>query len=325
MRNHNQQGMALLVVLMITALMTMIAVNMNDYGLRAVNRATSTQFQLQTKWLLLSAESLVKRQQLSSLPVDKIHLGQSWARADQQMVLDGNPVNFSLRDRQACFNLNGIGQNRGTEGEKETSDKVYSQQVFHSLLLTLGLDATQAKNMTLALVDWIDKDDLARQGGRESAQYRDHQPKLMPANRPMLNISEFRVLAGVDQALYLRLKPMICTLPTQNLRINVNTLSPAQAPLLAALFLGEMSVETAQQLIAARPANGWQSVNDLKRFTLDSSTAFTQAQTAITLTSDHFELSLWLDEEQRNNRIRSQLQRDGHVFHVISRQYGLSD
>lgn len=61
MRNHNQRGMALLVVLMITALMTMIAVNMNDYGLRAVNRATSTQFQLQTKWLLLSAESLVKR------------------------------------------------------------------------------------------------------------------------------------------------------------------------------------------------------------------------------------------------------------------------
>lgn len=277
MKNHNQRSMALLVVLMITALMTMIAVNMNDYGLRAVNRATSTQFQLQTKWLLLSVESLVKRQQLLSLPVDKIHLGQSWAQADQRMVLDGNQVNFSLRDRQACFNLNGIGQNRGAEGKKETSDMIYTQQVFHALLLTLGLDATQAKNMTFALTDWIDKDELARQGGREYAQYRDHQPKLMPANRPMLNISEFRVLAGVDQALYLRLKPLICTLPTQNLRININTLSPAQAPLLAALFLGEMSVETAQQLIATRPANGWQSVNDLKRFTLDSNTAFTQA------------------------------------------------
>ncbi|CQD37017.1 type II secretion system minor pseudopilin GspK [Yersinia mollaretii] len=347
MKNNQQSGMAMLVVLMITALMAITAVNMSDYGLRALHRATSSQFYLQSKWLLLSAESQIQRQQLSPLPTDKVHLGQPWARADQQMVLDGSQVNFRLRDRQSCFNLNALGRSQGagenvaaqTEAPKteesrekpteEESKKVpsvpYAQQVFQQLLLTQDVEATQAQNITLALADWMDKDALSHSGGSEASLYDQHRPKLLPANRPMLDISEFRVIAGVDQALYLRLKPLICTLPNPNLRININTLSPAQAPLLAALFLGDMSVDAAQQLIARRPATGWGGVNDLKPLIADSNTTFAKAQTAITLTSDHFELRLWLDEEQRSNSIRSLFQRDGQVFQVISRQYGLTD
>lgn len=347
MKNSQQSGMAMLVVLMITALMAITAVNMSDYGLRALHRATSSQFYLQSKWLLLSAESQIQRQQLSPLPTDKVHLGQPWAHADQHMVLDGSQVNFRLRDRQSCFNLNALGRGQGagekvaaqTEAPKteesrekpteEESKKVpsvpYAQQVFQQLLLTQGVEATQAQNITSALVDWMDKDAISHSGGSEASLYDEHRPKLLPANRPMLDISEFRVIAGVDQALYLRLKPLICTLPNQNLRININTLSPAQAPLLAALFLGDMSVEAAQQLIARRPATGWGGINDLKPLIAESNTAFAKAQTAITLTSDHFELRLWLDEEQRSNSIRSLFQRDGQVFQVISRQYGLTD
>lgn len=347
MKNSQQSGMAMLVVLMITALMAITAINMSDYGLRALHRATSSQFYLQSKWLLLSAESQIQRQQLSPLLTDKVHLGQPWARADQHIVLDGSQVNFRLRDRQSCFNLNALGRGQGA-GEKvaaqtetpkteesrekpteEESKKVpsvpYAQQVFQQLLLTQGLEATQAQNITLALVDWMDKDAISHRGGSEASLYGEHRPKLIPANSPMLDISEFRVIAGVDQALYLRLKPLICTLPNQNLRININTLSPAQAPLLAALFLGDMSIDAAQQLIAHRPATGWGAINDLKPLIAESNTAFAKAQTAITLTSDHFELRLWLDEEQRSNSIRSLFQRDGQVFQVISRQYGLTD
>ncbi|HHL2560683.1 TPA: type II secretion system minor pseudopilin GspK [Yersinia enterocolitica] len=343
MKNKHQRGMALLVVLMITAMMTMTAVSMNDHWLRAFHRATSSQFYQQSKWLLLSMESLVQHQQLSPLPADKIHQGQPWARAAQQISLDGNQVSFSLRDRQACFNLNGIGQGGitgkkaktpakteaevKTETETETEEPLapYSQLVFQHLLLTQGVNAAQAQEITFALADWLDKDDISRSGGSEAAQYLQHRPILIPANRPMLNISEFRVLPGVNQALFQRLKPLICTLPNQNLRININTLSSAQAPLLAALFLGEMSVEEAQQLIERRPTNGWNNINDIKSFIADNDASFAKAQTALTLTSNYFELLLWLDENQQNNSMRSLFQRDGKVIKVLSRQYGLSD
>ncbi|HDL7825945.1 TPA: type II secretion system minor pseudopilin GspK [Yersinia enterocolitica] len=345
MKNNNQRGMALLVVLMITAMMTITAVNMNDHWLRAFNRATSTQFYQQSKWLLLSMESLVQHQQLSPLPIDKIHLGQPWARTAQQISLDGNQVSFSLRDRQTCFNLNGIGQGgvtgKKTEPEPETEEKKkekekkketeeplapYSQLVFQHLLLAQGLNAAEAQKITFALADWLDKDDISRiTAGSEATLYQTSRPVLIPANRPMLNISEFRVLPGVSQTLFLRLKPLICTLPNQNLRININTLTVAQAPLLAALFLGEMSVEEAQQLIDSRPANGWNNVNDIKPFIAGNNTSFAKAKTAITLTSNYFELLLWLDENQQNNSMRSLFQRDGKVIKVLSRQYGLSD
>ncbi|WP_145522054.1 type II secretion system minor pseudopilin GspK [Yersinia aldovae] len=337
MKNNHQRGMALLVVLMITSVMAITAVNMNDYWLRAFNRATSAQFYQQSKWLLLSMESLVQHQQLSPLPTDKIHLGQPWARTAQQISLDGNQVNFSLRDSQACFNLNGIGRGGITakkaetekekEKEKETEEPLapYSQQVFQHLLLSQGLHAAEAQKITFSLADWVDQDDISRSQESEAALYQQHRPKLIPANRPMLNISEFRVLSGVDQALYQRLKPLICTLPNQNLRININTLSPVQAPLLAALFLGEMSVEEAYKLIDSRPVTGWNSINDIKPFIAGNNTAFAKAQTVITLTSNHFELLLWLDEDKQSNRMRSLFQRDGKVIKVISRQYGLSD
>lgn len=343
MKSNNQRGMALLVVLMITAMMTITAVNMNDHWLRAFNRATSIQFYQQSKWLLLSMESLVQHQQLSPLPIDKIHLGQPWARATQQISLDGNQVSFSLRDRQTCFNLNGIGQGGITgkktepeteetkkekEQEKEAEEPLapYSQQVFQHLLLAQGLNAAEAQKITFALADWLDKDDISRiTAGGEVALYQTSRPALIPANRPMLNISEFRVLPGVSQALFLRLKPLICTLPNQKLRININTLTAAQAPLLAALFLGEMSVEEAQQLIDSRPANGWNNVNDINPFIAGNNTSFAKAKTAITLTSNYFELWLWLDENQQNNSMRSLFQRDGKVIKVLSRQYGLSD
>ncbi len=319
----------MLVVLMITAMMTITAVNMNDYWLRALNRAASTQFYQQSKWLLLSMESLVQHQQLSRLPQDKIHLGQSWAKPEQQISLDGNQVNFSLRDRQACFNLNGIGQS-GEVGEKsETPTQApappYSQQVFQHLLLAQGLDAAEAQKITLALADWVDKDTLSRSGNHEADLYRDSRPKLIPANRPMLDTSEFRVLAGVNQALFLRLKPLICALPNQNLHININTLSQTQAPLLAALFLGEMSLEEAQQLIEHRPATGWNHINDIKPFIAVNNAAFAKAQTAMSLTSNYFELLQWLDEEQQSSRMRSLFQRHEHVIQVLSRQYGHSD
>ncbi|WP_174847883.1 type II secretion system minor pseudopilin GspK [Yersinia artesiana] len=343
MKNNHQRGMALLVVLMITAMMTITAVSMNDHWLRAFNRAASSQFYQQSKWLLLSMESVVQHQQLSPLPADKIHLGQPWARATQQISLDGNQVSFSLRDRQTCFNLNGIGQGgvTGKKTEPETEEKKkerekaaeaeeplapYSQQVFQHLLLAQGLNATEAQKITFALADWLDKDDISRiTAGSEATLYQQHRPILVPTNRPMLNISEFRVLPGVSQALFQRLKPLICTLPNQNLRININTLTTDQAPLLAALFLGEMSLEEAQQLIERRPTNGWNNVNDIKSFIADNDASFAKAKTAITLTSNYFELLLWLDDNQQNNSMRSLFQRDGKVIKVLSRQYGLSD
>ena len=55
-----------------------------------------------------------------------------------------------------------------------------------------------------------------------------------------------------------RLRPWLCALPTTELSpININTLLPEQAPLLAMLAPGQLGVERARRVLASRPAAGW--------------------------------------------------------------------
>ena len=60
--------------------------------------------------------------------------------------------------------------------------------------------------------------------------------------------------------IYDRLRPWICTLPNTDLSpINVNTLLPTQAPLLAMFAPGQLTTEAARRVIEARPPDGWAS------------------------------------------------------------------
>jgi general secretion pathway protein K len=57
-----------------------------------------------------------------------------------------------------------------------------------------------------------------------------------------------------------RLRPWLCALPSAELSpININTLLPEQAPLLAMIAPGQLDVERARRIIAGRPADGWES------------------------------------------------------------------
>lgn len=64
----------------------------------------------------------------------------------------------------------------------------------------------------------------------------------------------------MDAALYQRLLPYVCATADETLQVNVNTLQPAQAALLAALFPAELTLAEARQLLQARAATGWSSV-----------------------------------------------------------------
>src|SRR3546814_13853393 len=70
----------------------------------------------------------------------------------------------------------------------------------------------------------------------------------------------FRSVRGVTPKIYARLRPWICALPvTDPVKLNVNTLAPEQAPLVAMLLPGEIGIADARAVLAARPAGGYGS------------------------------------------------------------------
>src|SRR3546814_2153075 len=73
--------------------------------------------------------------------------------------------------------------------------------------------------------------------------------------------SELRAGNGVTPGIYDLLRPWVCALPVNDLSpININTMLPGQAPLLAMLLPGQLRVEQARQMLIRRPANGFSSV-----------------------------------------------------------------
>src|SRR3546814_13392737 len=77
--------------------------------------------------------------------------------------------------------------------------------------------------------------------------------------------SELRAGNGVTPGIYDLLRPWVCALPVNDLSpININTMLPGQAPLLAMLLPGQLRVEQARQMLIRLPANGFSSVEDFR-------------------------------------------------------------
>ena len=131
---------------------------------------------------------------------------------------------------------------------------------FGALMVLLGVDAAQAQAIAGATADWIDSDSNDGPLGAEDNVYRSLPGAYLAANRKMADISELRAVRGMTPKIYARLKPWICVLPvTDSVRLNVNTLAPEQAPLVAMLLPGELTLADARAALAARPAGGYGS------------------------------------------------------------------
>src|SRR3546814_12886609 len=122
---------------------------------------------------------------------------------------------------------------------------------------TLGIDARQAQVVAASLTDWIDTDPVPQPGGAEDETYgRAATPHRAP-NRFMVDASELRAVNGVTPGIEDLLRLWVCALPVNDLfPININTMIPGQATLLARLLPGLFRVEKPRQMLIRSPANG---------------------------------------------------------------------
>jgi general secretion pathway protein K len=112
--------------------------------------------------------------------------------------------------------------------------------------------------MADALTDWLDADAAPSPLGAEDGAYAGLARPYRTGGVMLAEVSELRAVKGVDAGTYRRLRPWVCALPTSRLSpLNVNTLTPEQAPLLTMLTNGALAPDRARAVIAARPRGGW--------------------------------------------------------------------
>ena len=127
----------------------------------------------------------------------------------------------------------------------------------------------------------------------------------------------------MDAALYQRLLPYVCALADETLQVNINTLQPAQAALLASLFPAELTLAEARQLLQARSATGWSSVAAFLSQPLLQKTDTAAARPWLAVHSERFIATFSVVMGSARYQQRSLLQKQGRTFSVVQRRYGI--
>lgn len=271
--NARNKGVALITVMLVVALAAIIATQMLARLQLQIQRTTNISMNQQAYWYAMGAEAFAKRVLFTTFEEepDANHLGQPWAQGETTYPVDFGQITGEISDLQACLNLNALkvdGNSNGDNtdnGSNSPNKKQPLHATFQRLILSLDIediDDFSAESMTDALIDWLDSDDaISSNGGAEDSDYAAKEFPYLPANNYLASVNELRTIANFTVPVINKLKALVCILPNTNQHlININTLSPEQPELLAALL--DVSSNDAEQILSSRPEKGFEKADE---------------------------------------------------------------
>lgn len=245
-----QQGVAIILVMLIVALATTLAVYITQQQ-SLWQRQVETQFDhTQARRLGIAGidwARAVLADDAATSTTD--YETEMWTLRLPSMPVENGEVIGIIEDRQGLFNLNSIVRN----GVSSAPDIVK----FQRLLSFLNLPA----ELAISLTDWIDADSQVQPGGgAEDGYYLSLPTPYRTANRPLEELGELARIKGFDSQVIARLKPFVSVLPTIG-AINVN-FSPAEV---LASVADNMSLSEARMIVLQRRGNPFKDIADFRQ------------------------------------------------------------
>lgn len=238
---RQQSGMALLMVLMIFAMVSVVATGIIQSQSMDIQRTTNRLGTQQARAFVSGAESVVRTGLYLDWDndPDMDHALEQWT-VDRTLPIDDMGVVFiRIADLQGRFNLNWL--------HPDSTNKAVWWQRFRNLLNRLQLDPLIANHLS----DWLDET------SQVDDTYLSHEPAYRAAYRQCKHTSELMLIEGVTTVVYQQLEPYIACLPVSS-QLNINT---ASAQVLSVLD-SQMTLSEAEQVITERGEKGIQSVSD---------------------------------------------------------------
>ena len=253
MTGHGQRGVALLTVLLLVALVSGLVVAALDDVRFGVRGASNAQAIAQARWHALGAE-VVARERIRLLQAAPPAVATADDSAPLVLPVEDGTVSVHLRDASTCFNLNSVVEGAGEQWQRRQA----GVDRYLALLAAAETPPATATMLADALVDWIDSDQVRSPAGAEDRDYAGYRTGGTLLAEP----SELRAIAGYGEAIYVRLRPLVCALPDpMPLVVNVNALDAGHGPMLAMLTAGALDAAAGRRVLAARPPRGWQDAD----------------------------------------------------------------
>ncbi|NNH00325.1 type II secretion system minor pseudopilin GspK [Acinetobacter sp. ANC 5414] len=307
-----QQGIALITILVMVALATILAATIAK---RQANTAENTAYLMRQNQSLLYAKSAEAF--FSELLVDDAenagdidHLQENWAKPMPAFPVEDGFVSGTLQDESSKFNLNSLVNNDGTPNPQA---KVW----FEKLLVRVGLP----EKLSEAVIDWQDADDETIGAmGAEASYYQGLPQGYLAPNSKFHNVEELKLVRGFEGQKYLQIADYVSAAPTSDSKVNVNT---APAMLLASLD-PKLDVKAVQQVLQQRQAKleHFSNIDDLwaiEPFTQVNTDVRNEVNDLLGVQSSYFKAKIEVLLSERKRQFSSDLVRKDNMVYVAYR------
>ncbi|CZX26348.1 TPA: type II secretion system minor pseudopilin GspK [Enterobacter bugandensis] len=325
---RKQKGVALLVVLILLVMMSALAAKISQQFCRNLQKTHYQVSQQQLRWAMQAQEKVVKdRLQTDATGENKaLSLDGDWHQPLETRGEDYTVVS-QVEDAQDCFNVNNLlaaekipqGQNAPAVPEKPRNEQIVEQ-----ILTESGISHTTAEEVYQQLVDYLDGDATTAKDGAESDAWAGVVPARQPANQMMRTIAEIKQLPAFPVAAYPKVSKLLCALPDSASKVDVNTLKPEQAALLAALFPGKLTEDDAVRLIDSRPETGWENMETFSKALEQTfpqlKDDLPQVAELLSISSRYFRVNYTGNTDELTLRVVSQLQVNNEAGEIVTWQ-----
>jgi general secretion pathway protein K len=258
-RCRDERGVALLATMLAIALMTLIVVDFTSSSALGYHSAANQANEIRAEFLARSGVNVglallaqdARQQQLQVQPLNgNPSGGQSdsltsvWAMPFPPIPVGGGTASLLIEDEARKFNINkiinyskkpngqapplgqsaSIGQataEQGPDGMPLGQLDPNAVQQLTRLLALLNI----SPGIVPAIIDWLDRDGIdTPNGGAEADYYLTLVPPYEPRNGPMPTIGDLRMIKGIDDATFLKMKNYFTVAPET--AVNANTASP---------------------------------------------------------------------------------------------------
>ena len=221
----SQQGVALILVLWVIALMSVL---LGSFALIARTENLQARHLLDATTARYAAEAGLERAVYELRNADPLTRWVGDGRV-YEFAFDNAKVQVQLTDESGKIDVNSA-----------------DDTLLQSLFVSVGASLDQAANLSDAIQDWRDPDDDVRARGAEAAQYKSQGLSYLPRNAPFQTVGEVQQVFGMNYELYSRIEPAI------TIYAGGGNPNPPFAPLQVLMTLPGWTEEFARQYIAAR-------------------------------------------------------------------------
>ena len=221
----NQQGVALILVLWVTVLLTVIAAS---FALSARTEGTQAKIVFDTTKARYLAEAGLHRAVYELRNPDP----------ESRWIADGRVYKMEFADAEIEIKI--------IDETGKIDINLASDELLVGLFASLGMSDDDAMMLTERVIDWRDSDNIKGFNGAEDDDYEAEGFKYGAKDALFDTVPEIQQVMGISYEMYKKLEPAITVYS------GARTINPAYAPLQALMALEDVDQDAAQQFIEDR-------------------------------------------------------------------------